>query len=161
MKREIADLLARREKQKAAIEGLDRDAEEHAKLCAAIRAGLGAGPEIADDRLDGAVSYRQNELTKQAATLAARQQQYQEERAKLMADQETIRHAGADGTCPLCRQKLGTHFGSLDQEFSQNCRSWRTRPWRISKRRNGSKPGKPRSRRSCRRSPPSAPLPAG
>ena len=24
-----------------------------------------------------------------------------------------------DGTCPLCRQKLGSHFGNLDAEFTQ------------------------------------------
>ncbi len=36
-----------------------------------------------------------------------------------MADQEMIRSAGADGICPLCRQQLGSHFGSLDAEFSE------------------------------------------
>ncbi len=44
---------------------------------------------------------------------------YKEEREKILADQKTIRDAGADGTCPLCRQKLGSHFGSLDAEFTQ------------------------------------------
>ena len=45
-------------------------------------------------------------------------QHYQEEREKIAADQKTIRDAGADGVCPLCRQKLGEHFGSIEAEFS-------------------------------------------
>ena len=82
-----------------------------------IRAGLGAG-DIAEDRLEGAVSYRLAEINKQSGTLAARLARYQEEREKIAADQKTIRDAGADGVCPLCRQKLGEHFGSIDAEFS-------------------------------------------
>jgi DNA repair protein SbcC/Rad50 len=48
----------------------------------------------------------------------ARLERYREEREKIAADQETIRKAGADGVCPLCRQKLGEHFGSIEAEFS-------------------------------------------
>ena len=57
--------------------------------------------------------------TQRTGTLAAQQKHYKEEREKILADQKTIRDAGADGTCPLCRQKLGSHFGSLDAEFTQ------------------------------------------
>jgi len=117
--REIADLAARIGKEQALIDGLEKDAEEMAGKLAAVRAGLGAGPEIRDDQLDGAVSFRLAEIQKRHGGLAARQAQYQEEREKLEKDQETIRAAGPEGTCPLCRQKLGAHFGSLDAEFSR------------------------------------------
>ncbi len=116
--REIADLTLRIKKQKALIAGLDKDAVEMARLIATVRADLGAGQEIADDRLEGAVNYQLAEIMKLVGTLAAQQERYKEEREKLQADQETIRKAGPEGVCPLCRQKLGTHFGSLDAEFS-------------------------------------------
>jgi exonuclease SbcC len=119
VKKEIADLAARVEKQRALIRELDTGAEMKAALTATVRAGLGATQEIADDRLDGAVSYRLAEINQQTGTLAARLQSCKEEQEKLLSDQKTIRNAGADGTCPLCRQKLGSHFGSLDAEFTQ------------------------------------------
>jgi exonuclease SbcC len=115
--REIADLAARVGKQRALIKGLDSEGEKRAGLIAKVRAGLGAGPEIADDRLDGAVSFRLAEINQRTGTLAAQQVRYSEEREKILADRKTIQAAGADGTCPLCRQKLGEHFGSLDAEF--------------------------------------------
>jgi len=117
--REIDSLSDRIRKQEAAIAGLEKDAEEMARQIAVVRAGLGAGSEIPDDRLDGAVSFRLAEIQKRAGTLAANLRHCQEEREKLQNDQETIRAAGPDGTCPLCRQKLGAHFGNLDAEFSQ------------------------------------------
>ena len=117
--REIADLAERAEKQRALITGLDADVQKKAELIAKVRAGLGAAQEIAEDRLETAVSFRLAEINKQTGVLATRQTHYREEREKILADQKTIRHAGPDGTCPLCRQKLGFHFGSLDAEFTQ------------------------------------------
>jgi len=117
--REIADLIARAEKQRTLIRGLDNDAVKKAELIAKVRAGLGAAQEIAEDRLETAVSYRLAEINQRTGTLSARQKHYKEESEKVLADQKTIRDAGADGTCPLCRQKLGSHFGSLDAEFTQ------------------------------------------
>ncbi len=117
--REIADLAARAEKQRALITGLDADAQKKAELVAKVRAGLGAAQEIAEDRLETAVSFRLAEINKQTGVLATRLTHYREEREKILTDQKTIRHAGPDGTCPLCRQKLGFHFGSLDAEFTQ------------------------------------------
>jgi len=117
--REIADLAARAEKQRTLIRGLDSDAVKKAELIAKVRAGLGAAQEIAEDRLETAVSYRLAEINQRTGTLSARQKHYKEEREKVLADQKTIRDAGADGTCPLCHQKLGSHFGSLDAEFTQ------------------------------------------
>ncbi len=103
--------------QQAKLSTLDADEQKKAGLITSIRAGLGAG-DIAEDRLEGAVSYRLAEINKQAGTLAARLERYREEREKIAADQKTIRDAGADGVCPLCRQKLGEHFGSIEAEFS-------------------------------------------
>nr|WP_320160459.1 SMC family ATPase [uncultured Methanoregula sp.] len=118
IRREIADLAAREEKQKALLATLDADVTEQAKLCATVRACIGTGQEIANDRLDSAVSYRLNEIMKRIGTLTAQQERYREEREKLRTDLETLRKAGSDGICPLCRQKLGEHLGSLDAEFS-------------------------------------------
>jgi exonuclease SbcC len=117
--REIADLTARAEKQRVLIRGLDADAEKKAEFIARVRTGLGTVQEIAEDRLEVAVSFRLAEINKRSGTLGAQLRLYNEERQKILADQETIRKAGADGTCPLCRQKLGSHFGSLDAEFTQ------------------------------------------
>jgi exonuclease SbcC len=115
--KEIADLTIRAEKQRTLIKALDADEQKKAGLITQIRAGLGAG-DIPEDRLDGAVSYRLAEINKQVGTLAARLARYTEEREKIASDQKTIRDAGADGVCPLCRQNLGDHFGSIGAEFS-------------------------------------------
>jgi len=115
--REIADLTARVEKQRAQIKALDIEVQKKDEFISRVRGGLGA-IEIAEDRLETAVSYRLAEINKQAGTLAARLAQYQDEREKIAADQRTIREAGADGICPLCRQKLGEHFGSIEAEFT-------------------------------------------
>ena len=117
--REIADLGARAEKQRTLIRGLEADAVKKAELIAGVRAGLGTGQDIAEDRLETAVSFRLAEINTRTGTLDTRQKHYREEREKILADQKTIRDAGPDGTCPLCRQKLGSHFGSLDAEFTQ------------------------------------------
>jgi len=117
--REMVDLAARAEKQQALITGLDTDAAKKAELIAHVRVGLGIAPDIAEDRLEGSVSYRLAEINQRTGTLATQQTHCKEEREKILADQKTIRDAGADGTCPLCRQKLGSHFGSLDAEFTQ------------------------------------------
>ena len=116
--REIADLTERAENQRALIKGLDADSMKKAELIAKVRAGLGTAQDIAEDRLETAVSYRLAEINQQTGTLVTRQTHYNDEQAKILADQKTIREAGADGTCPLCRQKLGSHFGSLDAEFT-------------------------------------------
>ncbi len=117
--KQITDLTARREKQEALISGLDHDLREQERLSSIVRESLGAGPEIPDERLEVAVSFRLGEINKMVGTLAAQQERYGEEREKLTTDLQTIRNAGPDGICPLCRQQLGSHFGSLEAEFSQ------------------------------------------
>jgi DNA repair protein SbcC/Rad50 len=117
--REIADLAARAEKQRALIKGLETDAIKKAELVAKVRTGLEVAQEITEDRLETAVSFRLAEINKRTGTLDTQQKHYREEQEKILADQKTIRNAGPDGICPLCRQKLGSHFGSLDAEFTQ------------------------------------------
>ncbi|MDD1693469.1 MAG: SMC family ATPase, partial [Methanoregula sp.] len=116
--RESAELASRAERQKALITGLDEDAKTRAALVAKVRAGLGTTQEIAEERLEQAVSFRLAEIHKRTGTLAAQLGRYREEREKYLADQKTIRDAGADGICPLCRQKLGQHFVNIDAEFN-------------------------------------------
>jgi exonuclease SbcC len=115
--REIAAMNTQAERVAHTLDMLAADLQKKAELVQKVRKGLGTR-EIADDRLDSAVSYRLAENNKLSGTLAARLAHYQEEREKILADQKTIREAGADGVCPLCRQKLGEHFGSLDADFS-------------------------------------------
>ena len=118
MTREIADLGARVEKQRTLIRSLDADTVKKAELIAGP-GRTGARQDIAEDRLETAVSFRLAEINTRTGTLDTRQKHYREEREKILADQKTIRGAGPDGTCPLCHQKLGSHFGSLDEEFTQ------------------------------------------
>ena len=121
-KKQAAEISARIETEKARLAALAKDAEEYARLAATVRKGLGAGPELTDDRLETAVNFRLAELMKRTGTLAAQQQQYKKEREKIAADRATIAGAGPDGTCPLCRQKLGEHYGDLEKEFTARLR---------------------------------------
>lgn len=115
--KEIADLAGRAAKQESLIASLQKDAGESVKLLQAVRSGITAVADIPDDRLETAVQYRLGEILRRTGTLAAQVDQYRKEREKIAKDQETIRTAGPDGTCPLCRQKLGTHYLSLEAEF--------------------------------------------
>ncbi len=118
--REIADLAARAEKQRSPDQGTGcRCTKRRQNSSPESGPALGTAQDIAEDRLETAVSFRLAEINQRTGTLATRQMHYKEEREKILADQKTIRDAGPDGTCPLCRQKLGSHFGSLDAEFTQ------------------------------------------
>ena len=141
--REIADLAARAEKQRALIKGLDSDAQKKAELIAKVRAGLGAGRRSRRTGSKRASVTGSRRSTQRTGTLAARLEHYKEEREKILADQKTIREPGADGTCPLCRQKLGEHFGSIEAEFRQNCRNWTKRQSPISNGRRSSAKRRP------------------
>jgi DNA repair protein SbcC/Rad50 len=116
--KELADLAARAGKQKAKIKELDADVQEKAELVAKVRAGLGTQQEIAGERLEQAAGFRLAEINKRSGALTAQLERYREEREKILSDRDTIHAAGADGVCPLCRQNLGEHFGSLDKEFN-------------------------------------------
>ena len=116
--KELTDLAARIEKQKIKIKEFETDAEKKAELVANVRTGLGTREEIAELRLEQAAAFRLAEINKRDGTLSTQLERYREEREKILTDQKTIHAAGADGVCPLCRQKLGEHFGDLDAEFT-------------------------------------------
>jgi exonuclease SbcC len=116
--KELTDLAARTEKQKIKIKEFETDVQKKAELVAKVRAGLGIKQKIAEDRLEQAAAFRLAEINKRDGTLSTQLERYREEREKILADQKTIHAAGAEGVCPLCRQKLGEHFGSLDAEFN-------------------------------------------
>ena len=88
-------MRARAEKQRTLIRGLDADAVKKADLIAEVRAGLGTAQDIAEDRLETAVSFRLAEINTRTGTLDTRQKHYNEEREKILTDQKTIRDAGA------------------------------------------------------------------
>ncbi len=117
----VDDLIQREEARQIQLEDLDGDSRQREVLISAIRTGLGAG-DVPEERLETAVNFRLAEISRQGGTLAARLAHYQKEREKIAADRETIRQAGTDGICPLCRQKLGEHFGSIEAEFSARIR---------------------------------------
>ncbi len=116
-KREIGDLNTRIEQQQEQIKALDADEQKKDELVVKVQKVLCAG-EIAPDYLEQSVSFRLADINKQSGMLTTRLARYKEEREKIAADQRTIQSAGVDGICPLCRQKLGVHFGDIDAEFN-------------------------------------------
>jgi exonuclease SbcC len=73
---------------------------------------LGSGDEAARLERD------REESLQRVAALMSRFEAIRDQRAALGTDFERIRKAGPSGTCPLCHQRLGDHFGRLDQEFA-------------------------------------------
>jgi len=119
---QIAELESRIGGERLKIAGIEEEGKEYARLTALVRNGIGAGPDVPDDRFETAVNYRIADLMKQSGSLTARQEQYREEAEKLNSDRRTIAEAGPDGICPLCRQKLGAHYGDLEREFAGKLR---------------------------------------
>ena len=96
----------------------DKDAESAAGLRAEIRAALRIVGTVPDAGLDTLAAAKSAEVSRSLGTCAARQERLLADREKLLRDKATIEAAGADGTCPLCRQKLGTHYGGIEKEFA-------------------------------------------
>jgi DNA repair exonuclease SbcCD ATPase subunit len=92
-------------------------------LAQGIRKVLQAGPELPDTRLDEAALSREAEVIHIIGTLSAKADRLITERKNLIADRTTIRTAGDDGICPLCRQKLGDHYGQIEEEFASRLES--------------------------------------
>jgi len=115
--RETGNLRLRLDQAAAKVAALDSEREKISRLSQTIRENLKIGPEITDAALESAITSRTAELMHAIGTLSARQDRLVAERKKLLADWDTIRNAGAEGTCPLCRQKLGTHYGEIEKEF--------------------------------------------
>ena len=115
--RECLEAKKRAELSKARITSLDQDAGKRAALIARVRDALKIGEEIGDYDLEHHVSSAGEEITHAIGTIFAQLKSLENEKRKLLADRDTIRKAGAEGTCPLCRQKLGSHYTSIEEEY--------------------------------------------
>ena len=101
--------------------GLDRDAAKMRALVAEIARTLSLGI-ITQSALEPAVAAFGEKVQYESAELSAKQNQLEAEHRKILADFATIKTAGPEGTCPLCRQKLGTHFVEIEKEFGTRTR---------------------------------------
>ncbi len=68
-------------------------------------------------KIDQVITSRENEILLATGTYSSRLRHLGEERSKLLADYEVIKNAGVNGVCPLCHQRLGSHYASIGQEF--------------------------------------------
>jgi DNA repair protein SbcC/Rad50 len=112
-----ADLKDRAEKTRAKILSLDRDAARMASLGEDIKRTLSLHADVPVQKLEQMITSRENEIHLAMGTCSSRLKHLGEERNKLLSDYTKIRTAGPDGICPLCHQKLGSHFPSIGREF--------------------------------------------
>ena len=115
--RDCTDLKNRVEKTRARITALDADAARIATLGTDIKTALSIEAEVPARKLEQVITAREGGILHAAGTFSSRFKHLSEERNKLLADYEVIKNAGADGVCPLCHQKLGSHFAGIGQEF--------------------------------------------
>jgi exonuclease SbcC len=121
--RDCADLRRRVEKSQTKITALNEDAVHRATLINGVRKTLHIKPEIPDTDLEQTITSFGERVSHAISTLSARKKRLTTEERKLLLDWETIKNAGADGICPLCRQTLGTHYASIKQEFESQLQS--------------------------------------
>ncbi len=112
--RECREAKKRAELAQARIVSLDQDAGNRAVLIGRVRDALKIRPETGDHDLEPHIASAGEEITHAIGTLFAELKSLDHEKKKLLADRDTIRNAGAEGICPLCRQKLGSHYTSID-----------------------------------------------
>ncbi len=115
--RECLETKKRAELVKARIASIDKDAEKRAALIARVRNALDIGAETGDYDLEHHVAGLSERVSHEIGTFFAQLKNLESSKKKLLADWDIIRKAGAEGTCPLCRQKLGSHYGSIEEEF--------------------------------------------
>ncbi len=96
----------------------DEDAKRLASLRNGIRSLMLIRPDVPDTDLEKVITNREAVLIHTVGTLSARAAGLESEKKKLRADWDTIKNAGANGVCPLCRQTLGSHFTSIEEEFT-------------------------------------------
>jgi exonuclease SbcC len=116
--KECEELGNRVKETKEKIDALVKDTQRLASLAKGIRDVLHPQPGTPDTGLERAALSREAEVLHAIGTLSARLEQLITERKNLVSDWNTIRTAGAEGICPLCHQKLGTHYGLIEEEFS-------------------------------------------
>jgi len=115
--RDCTDLRNRAEKIRTQIAALDRGSARMASLGADIRKALSLGADVPVREIEQVITSRENEILLATGTCSSRLRHIGEERSKLLADYEVIKNAGVNGVCPLCHQRLGSHYASIGQEF--------------------------------------------
>jgi exonuclease SbcC len=113
--REETNLLVRINKIKAQLETLDKGEEELVDLFEKVRTTLGIDRDRAD--VENAAAEFSAYISEKISITNSRIKTNEEACEKLKANLETIRKAGSDGTCPICLQRLGDHFGDVEKEY--------------------------------------------
>jgi exonuclease SbcC len=112
---EIRDLDTRSAKETLALDALDTDEKKAIEIADLIRKDLG----ITDDGvLEFTIATRREDLLQVTASLKAQSMALAREGEKIRQNRQTIVDAGAEGICPLCRQKLGDHFENVQEEYN-------------------------------------------
>ncbi len=120
--RECLETKKRAELVRARIAAIDQDAAKRVALIARVRNALDIGAEIGDYDLERHVAATSERVSHEIGTFFAQLKNLESSKKKLLADWDVIRKAGAEGTCPLCRQTLGSHYGSIGEEFKTQVR---------------------------------------
>jgi len=116
--RDCNDLVDRMNRTREKLTVLDNEAARRQSLITGIRHAFSLAPGIPDTEIEPVIASREAEIQHTLGTLSSRQNQLAAEQKKLLADHDTIKNAGAEGVCPLCHQKLGAHYLSIEQEFT-------------------------------------------
>jgi exonuclease SbcC len=113
----IADLKVIEDKARTKLHGFDQAAVKITNLIGEIAKVLNLGPDVTAAVIEPTITAYDEKIQHATATHSEQQKQLQARRKKLLNDFDTIKTAGPEGTCPLCRQKLGTHFMEIGKEF--------------------------------------------
>ncbi|MFZ0004501.1 MAG: SMC family ATPase [Methanoregula sp.] len=117
-RQQCGDLSIRIAKHQEQVAEIRKDAEKADKLRAEIRTGLRIVGTVPDANLETLVAAKNQEIDRSLGTFGERQKRLEKDQAKLISDRDTLQAAGENGTCPLCRQKLGEHYTEIEQEFA-------------------------------------------
>lgn len=117
IRRECATINERIGRHREQIAVFDKDAENAEILRTEIRDTLRIVGTVSDPNLETLAAAKIQENNLSIGTYIERQKHLAKDREKLIADQKALEAAGPDGTCPLCRQKLGEHYPAIEQEF--------------------------------------------
>jgi DNA repair protein SbcC/Rad50 len=118
METDSGNFKARVDSTRTKIAVFDEDSKRLASLRNGIRSLMQIGPDIPDSDLEKVIMQREAVLFHTIGTLSARAAGLETGKKKLNADWDTIKNAGANGVCPLCRQTLGNHYASIEEEFT-------------------------------------------
>jgi exonuclease SbcC len=118
LEKDSANFNTRVDTTRVKIAVFDEDEKRLESLRNGIRSLMQIGQDIPDTDLEKVITSREAVLIHSIGTLSARAASLETDKRKLNADWNTIKKAGAEGVCPLCRQTLGTHYASIEDEFT-------------------------------------------